>query len=75
MSNRTDYGICASDFGDKNDPALLNFVDRLKDYALNLILGDQAKEEYTDADRHELTFKNDRIYRHKRLRINYPTYD
>uniref|UniRef100_A0A0W0F6L2 Uncharacterized protein n=1 Tax=Moniliophthora roreri TaxID=221103 RepID=A0A0W0F6L2_MONRR len=75
MSNRTDYGIHVSDFYNKNDPALLNFVDTLKDYALNLMLGDEAKEEYTDGDQHKLTFKNNRIYQHKRLRINYPTYD
>ncbi|ESK84849.1 hypothetical protein Moror_14957, partial [Moniliophthora roreri MCA 2997] len=75
MSNWTDYGICVSDFYNKNDPALLNFVDTLKDYALNLMLRDEAKEEYTNEDWHELMFKNDRIYQHKHLRINYPTYD
>jgi hypothetical protein len=53
-------------------------VPRLKNHLLNRILqkeydGDEA--EFTSAERNSITFVNDRIYRHKVLRVNYTTYD
>lgn len=64
--------------------ALENFVQNLHDHVLDRLRLPQvtgntsrieARPPYTDRDRAKVTIVNNRIYRHKVLRINYTTYD
>ncbi len=53
-------------------------MPRLKDHLLSRLYGkeyDGDEEEYTDAERRQVILVNNRIYRHKVVRINYTTYD
>ena len=60
------------------DAFVQDFIPRLKDHLLARLLdhtyeGDEI--DFTDSERETVTLVNNRIYRHKVLRINYTTYD
>ncbi|KAH9932168.1 hypothetical protein B0H21DRAFT_867145 [Amylocystis lapponica] len=60
------------------DPALKDFLPRLKDHLLARLLGhtfDGDETDYSDAERASVVLVNDRLYQHSVLRINYTTYD
>ncbi|KAF8460696.1 hypothetical protein JB92DRAFT_3137451 [Gautieria morchelliformis] len=60
------------------DPALVSFVEKLKDHLLSRMQGAvRAGEEaiFSSDERNHLFFQHDRIYRHAMLRVNYTTYD
>ncbi|KAJ3526650.1 hypothetical protein NM688_g8235 [Phlebia brevispora] len=61
----------------RDDPAVKNFESRLKDHLLARLteISDTEEPEFTDNDRQNLVIVNDRLYRHKVIRINYTTYD
>src|SRR5437762_13860141 len=55
-----------------------DFLPCLKDHLLGWLLSyEYAGDEFdfTDDDRRTITFHNNRLYRHKALRVNYTTYD
>jgi hypothetical protein len=57
---------------------LKDFTPSLKYHLLARILGldyDGDEIEFTSAQRNTITFINNRLYRHKVLRVNYTTYD
>ena len=58
---------------------LQGFLQKLKTHILGCLIpgskADYGDEEFTLAQRNALHFINNRIYRHKVLRINYTTYD
>ncbi|KAG9110206.1 hypothetical protein FRC07_008220, partial [Ceratobasidium sp. 392] len=59
------------------DPAVKDFVPRLKAHLLARILGDRYEDEQPRAE-HELArvhFQHDRIYSHQTFKIHYTTYD
>ncbi|KAJ7104782.1 hypothetical protein C8R44DRAFT_943843, partial [Mycena epipterygia] len=62
----------------RDDPAVENFLPKLQEHLLSRLshpdwTGDG--NEFTAGDRYQLSLKNQRIYRHKILRINYTSYD
>lgn len=55
-----------------------DFLPQLKDHLLARVLGQEYSGDehtFTNADRNTIRFTNNRIYRHKAMRINYTTYD
>ncbi|KAJ3574409.1 hypothetical protein NP233_g1774 [Leucocoprinus birnbaumii] len=62
-------------FENCDDPVLPFFLDQLKDHLLSRLHDMPLDHEYSYAERNQLRFVSDRIYRHKFLRINYTTYD
>ena len=55
-----------------------DFLPRLKNHLLGRLLGQEFtgdETEFTPAQQNSVTFLNNRLYRHKVLRINYTTYD
>ncbi|KAF9455458.1 hypothetical protein BDZ94DRAFT_1278112, partial [Collybia nuda] len=61
-----------------DDPAMIDFLPRLKDHLLGRILGrlfDGDETPFSDDDRNTISFVNNKIYKHKVIRINYTTYD
>jgi hypothetical protein len=55
-----------------------DFLPRLKNHILGRILEqdyDGDETEFTSAKRNTVVFSNNRLYRHKVLRVNYTTYD
>jgi hypothetical protein len=55
-----------------------DFLPRLKDHLLSRILNrpfDGDQPAFSDEDRSSITFVNNRLYKHKVLRVNYTTYD
>ncbi|KAG1881244.1 hypothetical protein F4604DRAFT_1518137, partial [Suillus subluteus] len=61
----------------KNREDLADFLLRLKDHILTRLLGhdDDSEQAFTPAQRNSLIIVNNKIYRHKVLRVNYTTYD
>ncbi|KAK0226736.1 hypothetical protein EDD85DRAFT_923411 [Armillaria nabsnona] len=61
----------------KGDHAIVDFIPKLKDHILRCLLGDEIgpNDDPTPEQLSYLHITNDRIYRHKVLRINYTTYD
>ncbi|KAF9544901.1 hypothetical protein CPC08DRAFT_620758, partial [Agrocybe pediades] len=62
----------------EDDPALKNFLPDLQGHLLSRLLGKPFtgdEEEYTEDELDSVEFVDDRIYKHKVLRINYTTYD
>ncbi|KAG1831450.1 hypothetical protein DFJ58DRAFT_848220 [Suillus subalutaceus] len=60
------------------DPALKDFIPRLKDHLLGRIHGiDYAgdEQEFSDDDRSQVVLANNQLCEHSILRINYTTYD
>ncbi|KAJ3766797.1 hypothetical protein FB446DRAFT_708323 [Lentinula raphanica] len=65
--------------GLQDDPAFTifqNFLPKLKDHILGRLLGvAQSDHTFSEAERATVTFMNNRIFRHKVVRLNYTTYD
>ncbi|KAG2336123.1 hypothetical protein BDR05DRAFT_897160, partial [Suillus weaverae] len=62
----------------RNDQATKNFLPRLKDHILGHLSGlayDGDETLFTAAERNSVVIINNRIYRHKVLRVNYTTYN
>ncbi|KAG2029536.1 hypothetical protein BDR03DRAFT_825481, partial [Suillus americanus] len=80
ISNGARHFLSISQWLRKNDgdPAFTEFLPRLKDHILARLLGhdyDGDEVSFSSAQRSQLMLVNDRIYRHKVIRINYTTYD
>ncbi|KAG2339697.1 hypothetical protein BDR05DRAFT_916879 [Suillus weaverae] len=61
-----------------NDPALYDFLPRLKDHLLSHILGreyDGDETEFSAAEHAQVLLINDRIFQHKVIHVNYTTYN
>ncbi|KAJ3512102.1 hypothetical protein NLJ89_g3716 [Agrocybe chaxingu] len=61
-----------------DDPAVVDFIPRLKNHLLSRLLNrdyDGDELPFSEADRRSVILENDTIYRHKVLRVNYTTYD
>ncbi|KAF9565460.1 hypothetical protein CPC08DRAFT_621472, partial [Agrocybe pediades] len=58
----------------KGDPALEDFVPKLKDHLLSRLLNSNDAI-FTNEQRNSVKIDNDSLYCHKVLRINYTTYD
>jgi hypothetical protein len=57
-----------------------DFLPQLKNHLLARIIGlnsagEEPEMDFTSAERNTITFVNNRLYRHKVLRVNYTTYD
>jgi hypothetical protein len=55
-----------------------DFLPRLKDHLLSRIQGklfDGDEHQFSDEERASIVFVNNRIFRHRTVRINYTTYD
>jgi hypothetical protein len=55
-----------------------NFLPRLKDHLLGRLLGypfTGDETEFSDEDRNSVSLVNNKIFRHKVMRVNYTTYD
>ncbi|KAG2743054.1 hypothetical protein P692DRAFT_20878962 [Suillus brevipes Sb2] len=64
--------------GNASDPAFADFLPRLKDHITSRLREhdyDSDEISFTPAERSRVIFINDRIYRHKVLRVNYTSYD
>ncbi|KAJ7053674.1 hypothetical protein C8F01DRAFT_1329290 [Mycena amicta] len=63
----------------QRDPALKDFVSKLKDHLLGRILGrdfdGDDHDDFTDNDRRSLLIHDNRIYSTQMFRVNYTTYD
>ncbi|KAE9382735.1 hypothetical protein BT96DRAFT_845113, partial [Gymnopus androsaceus JB14] len=60
----------------EDDPAFTDFILKLKNHILERLLGVPENEcEFSDADRATITFLENKIFRHKVIRLNYTTYD
>ncbi|THG92753.1 hypothetical protein EW026_g8258 [Hermanssonia centrifuga] len=62
----------------RDDPGLVDFLPSLKDHLLARLTGrvfDGNEHEFTDIERGSLRLKDNRLYLHKVMRINYTTYD
>ncbi|KAF9551569.1 hypothetical protein CPC08DRAFT_738298 [Agrocybe pediades] len=60
----------------RGDQALVNFLPKLKDHLLNRIFGPPpGSASYSKQDHSQVNILNNRLYRHKVLRVNYTTYD
>ncbi|KAF5368267.1 hypothetical protein D9615_010369 [Tricholomella constricta] len=62
----------------EGDPAMEDFYDRLQDHLLGRLLHPDwsgGPSEFSIAERRELWIANDRLYRHKVMRVNYTGYD
>ncbi|KAJ3848013.1 hypothetical protein EV368DRAFT_68637, partial [Lentinula lateritia] len=58
------------------DPAFTNFLPKLKDHILERLLGiPQNEHEFSAAQHATITFKNNKIFCHKVIHLNYTTYD
>ncbi|KAJ7105541.1 hypothetical protein C8R44DRAFT_639148, partial [Mycena epipterygia] len=60
------------------DPAVVDFMPKLREHLLGRLLHPTWSgngNEYTPAQRSKLLIVNDRLYRHKVLRVNYTSYD
>ncbi|KAI0059027.1 hypothetical protein BV25DRAFT_1918740 [Artomyces pyxidatus] len=61
-----------------DDPALNEFYPRLKDHLLARVLQleyDGDDHQFSDEDRETVLLKDNRIYEHSVVRVNYTTYD
>ncbi|THU86023.1 hypothetical protein K435DRAFT_805422 [Dendrothele bispora CBS 962.96] len=56
----------------RRDPATTDFLRNLKHYILNQLFN---KDEFTEEEYAALTFENNRLYKHKVVRVNYTSYD
>ncbi|EMD37183.1 hypothetical protein CERSUDRAFT_50942, partial [Gelatoporia subvermispora B] len=55
-----------------------DFVPKLTDHLISRLRGipyDGDKEVYSNEDRLKIRFKKNRLYQHKKMRVNYTTYD
>ncbi|PPQ73389.1 hypothetical protein CVT24_008509 [Panaeolus cyanescens] len=61
-----------------SDPALKNFLPRLKDHILGRLLNqryDGDDNPFSSAQRAQVLFRNHTMFEHKTLQVNYTTYD
>ncbi|PPQ76747.1 hypothetical protein CVT24_012267 [Panaeolus cyanescens] len=80
ISEETRNSVPISRFLSENtgDPALKNFLPRLKDHILGRLLNqryDGDDNPFSSAERAKVLFRNHTMFEHKTLRINYTTYD
>ncbi|KAK7442740.1 hypothetical protein VKT23_015987 [Stygiomarasmius scandens] len=77
MSREKRYPIRLSDFQRENrgDPALSDFVVKLKNHILSRHLGESGTVGFSQEERRRVTFINGLIYKHQQVRVNYNTYD
>ncbi|KAJ7503571.1 hypothetical protein B0H11DRAFT_1710596, partial [Mycena galericulata] len=80
ISNSRNFHINIPHFLNENedDPAIYNFVPKLKDHLLSRLAHpgwSGEGNEFTPEQHCSLLISNNRIYRHKVLRVNYTTYD
>ncbi|THU89276.1 hypothetical protein K435DRAFT_865459 [Dendrothele bispora CBS 962.96] len=59
----------------RTDPAVSGFLQKLKHYSLCQLFRKEPSSEFSNAEYAAVTFENNRIYRHKVVRINYTSYD
>ncbi|KAG6380707.1 hypothetical protein JVT61DRAFT_5085 [Boletus reticuloceps] len=62
----------------QDDPAFRDFLPRLKDHLLARARGltyDGDEHDFSDNDRYCINIKDNQIYHHALLRVNYTTYD
>ncbi|KAN0088931.1 hypothetical protein V8E55_005988 [Tylopilus felleus] len=62
----------------QNDPAFIDFLPRLKDHLLARardLAYNGDEHGFSDSDRYCVNIKDDRLYHHTLLRVNYTTYD
>ncbi|KAJ6467669.1 hypothetical protein C8R47DRAFT_1056070 [Mycena vitilis] len=68
-----------ADFGTGTDPAMKNFVPKLREHLLGRFLNREfdgdTSDEFTPEDLNTVRFINNRIYSTKLLRVNYTAYD
>ncbi|KAG8919545.1 hypothetical protein FRC01_001237 [Tulasnella sp. 417] len=60
------------------DPAVKRFWEGLRDFFISQLRGvryDGEDTTYSNEERHRLHIKNDTLYQHSHLRVNYTTYD
>ncbi|KAG1864616.1 hypothetical protein C8R48DRAFT_656144 [Suillus tomentosus] len=76
------YPKCSHDIfawvGEHDDPAIKDFIPRLKDHLLARLRGiDYSGDEhnFSDEDRNQVIIVNNQLREHSVLRINYTTYD
>ncbi|KAJ7053101.1 hypothetical protein C8F01DRAFT_1330682 [Mycena amicta] len=77
VSHSTRFPEDLSQFVNENagDPAVEDFIPKLKNHLLARILGGDEEEDFNEDDRDTLLIFNNRIYKHKTIRFNYTTYD
>ncbi|KAI0050707.1 hypothetical protein FA95DRAFT_551722 [Auriscalpium vulgare] len=80
MSHSRKFPLLVSNwlFEAGEDSAFKNFLPKLQDHILERLRHpDMASEGrvYSDEDRAQVILQNNRIFRHKVLRVNYTTYD
>lgn len=62
----------------RGDPAVMHFWERLRDFFITRLRGcryDGEDTTYSNEERHRLQIKDDVLYQHSHIRINYTTYD
>ncbi|KAJ7118375.1 hypothetical protein C8R44DRAFT_554907, partial [Mycena epipterygia] len=62
----------------RGDPATCDFLPQLQEHLLGRLIHPEWTgdgNEFTEDERSKIILRNDRIYLHKILRINYTTYD
>ncbi|KAG6812796.1 hypothetical protein H0H92_000428 [Tricholoma furcatifolium] len=80
ISSDVRHGLFIPDWLSENedDPSLKNFLPKLKDHCLAQILNDDYDGDilkYSAVERSRIHIVNNKLYRHKRIRVNYTTYD
>uniref|UniRef100_A0AAD5VJF2 C2H2-type domain-containing protein n=1 Tax=Leucocoprinus birnbaumii TaxID=56174 RepID=A0AAD5VJF2_9AGAR len=81
ISHSTDEPVNLFEFVRDNaaDPAKKGFISKLKDHILGRLMnrkfdGDMH-DEFTSADRNSIRIRNNHIFRHHTIHVNYTTYD
>ncbi|TCD63562.1 hypothetical protein EIP91_005233 [Steccherinum ochraceum] len=80
MSSEVRYAVNITAFLTENreDPAVKDFLPRLKDHLLARLRGmdyDGDERPFSEAERQSVIIMNNTMYKHKVLRVNYTTYD
>ncbi|THH16591.1 hypothetical protein EUX98_g9280 [Antrodiella citrinella] len=78
LANRFHVNLYAWLRETEDDPATKNFLPTLQDHLyarLSKMPYSGDENDFTDNDRHRVLILQDRLYRHKVLRVNYTTYD
>ncbi|KAG6827318.1 hypothetical protein H0H92_012339 [Tricholoma furcatifolium] len=82
ISSDVRHGLFLPDWlgANEDDPALKDFLPKLKDHCLAQLLNDDSYDgdgslKYSATQRSHVHIVGNKIYRHKRMRINFTTYD
>ncbi|TCD64617.1 hypothetical protein EIP91_003851 [Steccherinum ochraceum] len=78
QGNRFPLNLTAFLSDNYGDPAVKDFLPKLKDHFLARFLGMQYEGDertFTDEDRRRVIIKDNVIYKHQVLRVNYTSYD